>query len=235
MYFGSDSGSDGGPQNPCASGTQFYIGKIGENLTAGATSYFNYTLAHQLLQTPGNMVYGYWFVHGPNDSEASKYSSLYAYGQAQADLALGNRATMARYGNLNGLTVFADIEHHPTWNLNDQAANQQVINGFLSRSTSFGIYTGPCAWLDITGSVTWQPTFASGANPVLWTEHYSYGSSPPACGQIAWGTALNATCGSTQKAAQGVASLTPTIWQYAQDVNVSGTLCDWDVASSLPA
>lgn len=225
-YFGSDSGWDGGPQNPHASGTQFYIGRLGYGLSVD-TDYFNRTLAQNLLETPGNKVYGYWYVLGPEAEEAANYATPYDFGVAQGTAANLTRADYLRYGLINGQTVFADIEHDPSWG-SDSNANRQVINGFLSKLSYPGVYSAPCAWQDITGSLTWKPS----KTPVIWTSQYNWGSVDP--GAVTWKVDSNPYCGSTTQAAQGFAGLTPTIWQYAINVVINGYNVDFDIASSLP-
>ncbi|MEW6274888.1 MAG: hypothetical protein AB1556_07215 [Bacillota bacterium] len=235
-YYGSDSGQDGNPQNPCSTDPQFYIGKIGENLTIGDFGHFNYTLAHNLLNTPGNKVYGYWFVHGPLDSNANNYPTPYDYGRAQGLKAKQARDQFAQNGHLNGLTIFADIEQHSTWSSSDFAANQAVINGFLSAYNYAGPYSAPCAWQDITGSVEWRPDLPADWAGSAWTYQYNYGSQDPGCIDGNWSNwEYNAPCGSTKKVMQGFGGFAPAIWQYAIDVSVGGgRLCDWDIAWVLP-
>lgn len=138
-------------------------------------------------------------------------------------------------GILNRFTVFADIESGAPWSQDALVCNQHVINGFLERIAgvfgTVGVYSGPCEWSQITGSVGWAPK----ASPVIWTSEYSY-ESDPGCAAIekGWGYYYNAPCPSSYVGARGFASRIPTIWQYTE--NGSGKGYDWDVAyPTLPS
>lgn len=229
--YGSDSGSNGASQNSCVSGAQFYVGKLGENVTISDGGHFNYTLATQLLKTPGNKVYGYWYLHGAADPAASNYPSMYAYGQAQGNLAIQAKNQQSAY--INGLSIFADIETlNSNWSSSNVQGNRDIINGFFSTSIYVGPYSAPCAWQQITGSVDWMPTLPSNWAGSAWTSQYNYGSQDPGCIDGNWSNWIyNAACGTQQKVAQGFGNFTPVFWQYA--IDVSGR--DLDIAWTLPS
>jgi|GEM_PF-3037836 len=248
-YFGTDGNS----ALTLCSGTGlgvFYIGKLGENLTicsstsCGTSGYqnaWNDTTASDVLNASG-AVYGYWALHGPAD-KPSTYSTYPAYGAAQADQAITALQNRTTAGQMNRLTIFADVEQpdnlgwlstntgNTTTNASNAADNQDVINGFLdaiwNMYATVGVYSSPCAWSGITGAVSWVPN----DSPVAWTNELSYALQYiPTCAALeaGWGYYYNDICNATDDNAQGFASIVPTIWQYTQ---ANG---DLDVASALP-
>lgn len=228
-YYGSDSGWDGLSQNPCASGKQFYIGKLGEG-TSPISGYFNTTLAQALIaRGDGSKVYGYWYLRGPSDPEAAGLTP-FNWGVRQADSANQVRADALRYGQINGQTFFVDVEHDDSWSTTDFQSNKDVLNGFLSKITASyrGIYSYPCAWVDVFGSVTWKPSYTPS---VLWTaQKFIGGGTCPT-----WSSVSGATCSTTTNAAQGFGGMSPTIWQYSvNEPTPEGGWIDYDVAPTLP-
>lgn len=234
-YYGSDSGWNGAPQNPCAVNPQFYIGRIGINLTAN-NEYFNSSLAQELLQSTGNKVYGYWFIYGPDSPEAQNYETPYEYGQAQGMKAKNTRDTKIQNAEMNGLGLFGDVEGKPGQNYwsSDLQANQDVINGFLSVDEYFGLYSAPCAWQDITGSVDWYPTLHSTWKGSAWTFQKNYGYDP-GCIDGNWSNWIyNAPCPTSETVAQGFGNLTPVFWQYATNIPEGDYLLDLVISWTLP-
>ncbi|MCL6562467.1 MAG: hypothetical protein K6U87_05615 [Firmicutes bacterium] len=214
MYYGCDSGTD----SVCDNETLFfYIGQLGYGTTVSST-YFNTSAANQAKQNQG-LVYGYWFLLGPDsDPDYNGTSSeAYAWGQKQAHIAYN-----AWFNNpyVTQWTLFGDVEITSTSETNgwgtSTALNQKVWEGFYNQLSSEGlipgVYSGPTLWQSIMGS----GYNLNGVTP-LWT------SEPQeSCG----------ICPSNMANAQGFGNESPSVWQY----NISNTCSvDLDCSSSLPS
>jgi len=230
IYYGSDLGTNALPPiNSC--GMSFYIGQMGGGTAVGTSSPCGYTifgnfssLAAQAALNNHGAVYGSWFILGPrfaNDcAGASTLAEAENWGVQQANAAV---AAIGHYAEINRLTVFGDVEPG-SWSV-DIALNQAVISGFIRQIQALGrrpgIYSGPCAWQEITGSM------ALPCGVVVWTAEFNY-ASPPACPPH-FVPEPDAPCPSPYEGPQGFGGILPNIWQYYASDTV-----DWDIADALP-
>jgi len=230
LYYGSDLGTNALPPiNSC--GMAFYIGQMGGGIAVGTSSPCGYTiygnfssLAAQAALNNHGAVYGSWFLLGPrfaNDcGGATTLAEADAWGVQQAEAAV---AATGHYAEINRLTIFGDVEPS-SWS-SDVSLNQAVVSGFIRQIQALGrrpgIYSGPCAWQEITGAMPLP------CGVVVWTAEFAY-AEPPAC-PPQFVPIPDAACPDRTVGPQGFGGILPNIWQYYQSYTV-----DWDVANALP-
>jgi hypothetical protein len=228
-------GVDSNTTTCCQMPFDFYIGHMGYGIYPDTYYFaFNSTMAKKAGHTN---TFGYWGVQGPGENPG--YSSAQAWGVAQ-----GQAAWKAWNGSfvgsdlVGGLTVFGDVESgFGGWGT-DVAANQAVINGFLSQLFTVtpaevwpGLYISPDFWNEHLGR-----SFVPSTSFVLWINGASDCTVCDPC---------NEACSTTVSDAQNtflkqVRPLTlggqqPILWQYwLTNPGCNNSGCgDWNIASQL--
>ncbi len=219
-YWGSDTNAyKTNPDEPLYFPSQdFYIGQLGSGLGGPGTGTQGFTFSG----TPPQATYAYWTLLGPNPQAGSGKGGMTdsEWGRAQAQRFIAEVTTGSFSNTIKGKVLFADIEgtlngtSPGSWLPDDQAANMNVVNGFLNEiaaSQTFvpGIYTSPGFWAYCFGqnSQTDVPF-------VLWISHWlsktyypSNPSFPSLIPQVeAWAT--------DQYLLESIAGYYPVIWQF---------------------
>lgn len=231
-FFGLDSNTT----ICCGMPLHFYVGRMGYGVYPDSSYYaFNTAMARKVGHTN---TFGYWGVQGPGANAG--YSSSYNWGVAQGKAAWAAwNGTFVGADYVGGYTVFGDVEAgFGGWGTN-RAANQAVINGFLSELFALtphmvwpGLYVSPYFWNTYLGGNSFVPTTSF----VLWI-----------CGvhECAVCGPCNEACTSTVSDAQQVyfnsvrsvkvGGQNPILWQYwLTNPGCDNSGCgDWNISSQL--
>ncbi len=227
-YWGIDSNTT----ICCAMPLNFYIGRMGQGITADTTYFaFNTAMANQLGP---NFVFGYWGVQGPvgRPSQYDPYGWGVAQGQAAWDAWSGNFIGAASIG---GYTVFGDIEEgFGGWLGGSTGDNQQTLNGFLNQLwdiTPAGVWPGL-----YVSQYTWNTFFGSGFVPSIDFVFWLAGTSCSVCAPCASCTTTIQDVENQFSSLQNlvVGGQKPILWQYWLTPGCNNPGCnDWDVALQL--